>query len=104
MQQNAEGRKKLLKSRKNRYGDLSQILFPAVNPDPFLTWLHRYTSFMYSWWFTLLTLGLFAVMGAITITHWSEIAAIAAIFQFFQQVLGRCGGVLRSGARNYVLA
>src|SRR5712671_1213901 len=73
MQQNAEGRKKLLKSRKNRYGDLSQILFPAVNPDPFLTWLHRCTSFMYSWWFTLLTLGLFAVMGAITITHWSEI-------------------------------
>ncbi len=56
MQQTAEGRKKLLKSRKNRYGDLSQILFPAVNPDPFLTWLHRYTSFIYTWWFTLLTL------------------------------------------------
>jgi len=81
MQQNAEGRKKLLKSRKNRYGDLSQILFPAVNPDPFLTWLHRYTSFMYSWWFTLLTLGLFAVMGAITITHWSEIGRDS--LQFF---------------------
>jgi putative peptide zinc metalloprotease protein len=81
MQQTAEGRKKLLKSRKNRYGDLSQIMFPAVNPDPFLTWLHRYTSFMYSWWFTLLTLGLFAAMAAITVTHWSEIGRDS--LQFF---------------------
>src|SRR5713226_1679954 len=81
MQQTAEGRKKLLKSRKNRYGDLSQILFPAVNPDPFLTWLHRYTSFIYTWWFTLFTLGLFAVMAAITLTHWSEIGRDS--LQFF---------------------
>ena len=41
MQQVAEGRKKLVKSRKSRYGDLSQIAFPAVNPDAFLTWLYR---------------------------------------------------------------
>jgi len=81
MQQTAEGRKKLLKSRKSRYGDLSQILFPAVNPDPFLTWLHRYTSFVYTWWFTSLTLLLFAVMAAITVTHWSEIGRDS--LQFF---------------------
>ncbi len=81
LQQTAEGRKKLLKSRKNRYGDLSQIMFPAVNPDPFLTWLHRYTSFIYTWWFTLFTLGLFAVMAAITLTHWSEIGRDS--LQFF---------------------
>ena len=81
MQQTAEGRKKLLKSRKNRYGDLSQILFPAVNPDPFLTWLHRYTSFIYTWWFTSSRLRLFAVMAAITVTHWSEIGRDS--LQFF---------------------
>jgi putative peptide zinc metalloprotease protein len=81
MQQTAEGRKKLLKSRKNKYGDLSQIMFPAVNPDPFLTWLHRYTSFLYTWWFTLLTLGLFAAMAVITVTHWSEIGRDS--LQFF---------------------
>src|SRR6266853_560283 len=92
MQQTAEGRKKLLKSRKNRYGDLSQILFPAVNPDPFLTWLHRYTSFTYTWWFTLLTLGLFAAMGAITITHWSEIGRDSLqFFNFSNKTWGDVG-------------
>jgi len=92
MQQNAEGRKKLLKSRKNRYGDLSQIMFPAVNPDPFLTWLHRYTSFMYSWWFTLLTLALFAVMTAVTVTHWSEIGHDSLqFFNFSNKTWGDVG-------------
>ena len=92
MQQNAEGRKKLLKSRKNRYGDLSQIMFPAVNPDPFLTWLHCYTSFMYSWWFTLLTLVLFALMGAITATHWSEIGRDSLqFFNFSNKTWGDVG-------------
>ena len=92
MQQNAEDRKKLLKSRKNRYGDLSQIMFPAVNPDPFLTWLYRYTSFMYTWWFTLLTLGLFALMGAITVTHWSEIGRDSLqFFNFSNKTWGDVG-------------
>jgi putative peptide zinc metalloprotease protein len=81
MQQTADERKKLVKSRKSRYGDLSQIMFPAVNPDAFLTWLHRYTRFIYTWWFTILTLLLFAVMAAITITHWSEIGRDS--LQFF---------------------
>jgi putative peptide zinc metalloprotease protein len=92
MQQNAEGRKKLLKSRKSRYGDLSQIMFPAVNPDPFLAWLHRYTSFMYSWWFTLFTIGLFTVMAAITVTHWSEIGRDSLqFFNFSKKTWGDVG-------------
>jgi len=73
MQKSAEERRELLKSRKSKFGDLSQILFPAVNPDPFLTWLYRYTWFIYTWWFTLLTLVVFAFMAGITISHWSEI-------------------------------
>src|SRR5262249_40525679 len=77
----AEERKKLVKSRKRGYGDLSQITFPAVNPDKFLTWLHRYTSFIYTWWFTILTLLLFVIMAAITVTHWSEIGRDS--LQFF---------------------
>src|SRR5262249_24811193 len=81
MQQTAEERKKLVKSRKRGYGDLSQITFPAVNPDKFLTWLHRYTSFIYTWWFTILTLLLFVIMAAITVTHWSEIGRDS--LQFF---------------------
>jgi putative peptide zinc metalloprotease protein len=73
MQKDAQKRKKALKAKKSKYGDLAQITFPAVNPDKFLTWLHSHTSFFYTWWFTLVTLGVFAVMAAITIVFWSEI-------------------------------
>jgi len=72
MQKSSEERRKLLKT-KSRYGDLSEILFPAVNPDRFLTWLHGCTSFIYTKWFTLATLAAFAFSAGITITHWSEI-------------------------------
>jgi len=72
MQKSKEERRKLLKT-KSRYGDLSEILFPAVNPDKFLAWLNQYTSFIYTPWFTLVTLAGFAFSAGITITHWSEI-------------------------------
>ena len=55
MQKTAEERRKLLQ-KKSKYGDLSLILFPAVNPDRFLTWLYKYTAFFYTRWFTLVTL------------------------------------------------
>ena len=71
-QKTAAERRKLVKI-KSRYGDLSQILFPAVNPDKFLTWLHGYTSFIYTPWFTVLTLAAFAFSVGITVTHWAEI-------------------------------
>jgi putative peptide zinc metalloprotease protein len=72
MQKSAEERRKLLK-RKSAYGDMSLILFPGVNPDKFLTWLYRYTSFFYTRWFTLVTLCVLGFVAGITITHWSEI-------------------------------
>jgi putative peptide zinc metalloprotease protein len=73
MQKDALKRRKALKTTKSKYGDLAQITFPAVNPDKFLTWFHRYTSWVYTWWFTGITFGAFAIMGAITIAHWGEI-------------------------------
>jgi putative peptide zinc metalloprotease protein len=73
MQKDALKRRKSLKAKKSKYGDLAQITFPAVNPDKFLTWFHRYTSWVYTWWFTLITLAIFSIMAAITIAHWSEI-------------------------------
>jgi len=72
MRKNSEERRKALKP-KSRYGDLAEILFPAVNPDKFLTWLNKYTGFIYTPWFTLVTLAAFAFSAGITITHWSEI-------------------------------
>ena len=72
MQKSAEERRKLLKG-KSRWGDLATVKFPAVNPDGLLTWLYRRLSFVFTWWFTLLTLLLFAFTIWIFITHWSEI-------------------------------
>jgi putative peptide zinc metalloprotease protein len=72
MQKSADERRRLLKP-KSKYGDLSEVLFPAINPDKFLTWLDHYTGFIYTWWFTLITLAGFAFAAGITFTHWSEI-------------------------------
>jgi putative peptide zinc metalloprotease protein len=73
MQKDADRRRKTLKATKSRWGDLSEITFPAFNPDKFLTWLYNRTHWIYTWWFTALTFVLFAVMIGITVTHWSEI-------------------------------
>jgi len=73
MQKDAEKRRKALKATKSKWGDLAEITFPAFNPDKFLTWLHSYTYWIYTWWFTCITLAFFGVMIGITVTHWSEI-------------------------------
>ncbi len=92
MQQTAEERRKLLKSRKSNFGDLSQITFPAINPDRFLTWLYGYTSFIYTWWFTALTLIVLAIMTGITIAHWPEISRDTLhFFNFSEKTWGDVG-------------
>jgi len=92
MQKDALKRRKALKTRKSKYGDLAQITFPAVNPDKFLTWFHRYTSWVYTWWFTLISLAAFAVMGAITIAHWDEIGRdTLQFFNFSAKTWGDVG-------------
>jgi putative peptide zinc metalloprotease protein len=73
MQKTAEERRKLLKSRKSKFGDLSEIAFPAINPDKFVTWLYNRTRFIYTWWFTALTVVALGIAAAISIVHWNEI-------------------------------
>ncbi len=82
MQKSGEERQKQLKA-KTQQGDLSLYAFPAVNPDKFLTRLHKYTSFIYTWWFTLITLGAFAFTAYITIARWSEIGRDTLEFYTF---------------------
>jgi putative peptide zinc metalloprotease protein len=82
MRKTTDERRKLLKT-KSRYGDLSEILFPAMNPDRFLTWLNKYTAFIYTPWFTAVTLLAFSFSAAITITHWSEIGRDTVEFYNF---------------------
>ena len=54
MQQSAEERRKKLKQQ-DRWADLSDVLFPAFNPDRFLTKFYSYTTWVYSKWVTALT-------------------------------------------------
>ncbi|HET9407030.1 MAG TPA: HlyD family efflux transporter periplasmic adaptor subunit [Candidatus Sulfotelmatobacter sp.] len=80
MQKTAEERRKFFKQKK-KFGDLSLITFPAVNPDRFLDWLHARIGFVYTWWFTLITLGAFGFMCGLFIVHWSEVGRDT--FQFY---------------------
>jgi len=82
MQQSAEERRKKLKQQ-TRWADLSDVLFPAFNPDPFLTKFCRYTKFVYTPWFTALTLSGFAVTAWITITHRDQIGRDTVHFYNF---------------------
>jgi putative peptide zinc metalloprotease protein len=80
MRMKADERRRVLNSKKNRFGDLSEITFPAVDPDAFVTWLYQHTSWIYTWWFTLLTLAVFAITIAISVSHWAEIGRDTAEF------------------------
>ena len=70
--QSKEERRKNLKA-KNRYADPSIIIFPAFNPDRGLNWLYSYTKFIYTQWFTVLTILGFLITIGISVSHWPEI-------------------------------
>jgi putative peptide zinc metalloprotease protein len=53
--------------------DLSLMTFSTWDPDRYLTRLHNRLRFVYSKWFTLLTLGMFSIMLLIFVGGWSEI-------------------------------
>jgi putative peptide zinc metalloprotease protein len=59
---------------KKKTVNLAAMTFSAWDPDAFLTRLHRAVSFIYTKWFTFLTIGLFVVMGAIFVNGWREIS------------------------------
>jgi putative peptide zinc metalloprotease protein len=71
------------KKAKSRYADISLVIFPAFNPDKFLTWLYGYTKFIYTRWFTVLTLAAFAFSIGLTVDHWREIGRDTGAFYSF---------------------
>ncbi|MGB2672495.1 MAG: efflux RND transporter periplasmic adaptor subunit [Candidatus Acidiferrum sp.] len=83
LQSSAERQKKL--RVKSRYADLSMILFPAFNPDKFLTKLYGWTSWIYTPWFTIVTLAAFAFTLGLTIAHWPEIGRDTVQFYNFTE-------------------
>ena len=74
MLQTAEQRRGALKRGKTVWGDLGFIKFPAFNPDNFLVWLDARIQFVFTWWFTLITLAGFACLGTIFVLHWNEVS------------------------------
>ena len=82
MQQTTEERRKKMQGR-SRWADLSMVVFPAFNPDKFLTQLYSHTRFIYTPWFTTLTLMAFALTAGITVTHWREIGRDTGEFYNF---------------------
>jgi len=70
------GGEKLADERRRRSKkkiDLAMMTFSTWDPDEYLTKLYARLSFVYTKWFTFLTLGVFAVMGLIFVSGWSEI-------------------------------
>jgi len=74
MRKSAEERRKLLKQKKTKWGDLSLVMFPAFNPDKVLTWLHERLGFIYTWWFSLLTFATFGFMTWIIVANWTQVS------------------------------
>ena len=84
MQLSREERKKKLK-QKSIWTDLSDVDFPAFNPDRFVTWLHGKTSFIYTPWFTILSVMGVLITAGITIAHWPEIQRDTIDFYTFSK-------------------
>jgi putative peptide zinc metalloprotease protein len=79
-----EERQKRIK-RKGKFADLSHVIFQGWDPDRFLTWAHKRFYFIYTPWFTVLTLGLFAFMTYIWVDRWTEIGRDTILYYTFTQ-------------------
>ena len=73
MQLSREERRKKQEQRKSIWADLSDVDFPAFNPDRFVTWVHSKTRFIYTPWFTIVSVIGVLITAGITIAHWPEI-------------------------------
>lgn len=59
--------------KKSRFSDLARIHFSAWDPDAYLNWLYPRAKFLYSGWFTALTLVAFGFMTYVFMDRWGEI-------------------------------
>ncbi|HXJ90947.1 MAG TPA: efflux RND transporter periplasmic adaptor subunit [Candidatus Binatia bacterium] len=61
--------------RNKKWEDITMITVGHWDPDEYLNWVHSWAKFIYTRWFTVITLAFFAVMASIFVTRWSEIGA-----------------------------
>ena len=83
----ADARHKQIK-RKSKFGDLAQIELTSFDPDDYVTKVHNTLRFVYTRWFTVATLALFAVMVAISLARWGEIWSDSLTYYNFIQKSG----------------
>jgi putative peptide zinc metalloprotease protein len=73
-------------NKKSRWGDLSEITFPAWDPGPYLEWLHQRTRWVFTTGFFLASIALFAAMTAIFVARWDEVGRdTLQYFNFLQK-------------------
>src|SRR5208282_3429526 len=70
MQKLRERRKK---QKKSKAGDMAHFVVADWDVDRWIESAHRYLQFVFTPWFTALTLALFVFMAWIFVTHWSQI-------------------------------
>ena len=75
--------------KKSKFGDLSHIIFKGWDPNKYLDWLYARMYWVYSGWFTALTLMLFAVMIVMWIDRWGEIGHDTLLFYTFTEKTGQ---------------
>jgi putative peptide zinc metalloprotease protein len=63
------------KQKKAKSGDLARIVVAQWDSDRLVDTAHRHLQFIYTPWFTTLTLAFFAFMAYIFFTRWSQIGA-----------------------------
>ena len=89
MQKLRERRKK---TKKARSGDLARVLVAHWDADEPVTRLHEKLRFVFTPWFTTLTLVLFAFMAYVFIDRWSEIGVdTLKYYTFTEKSLGDLG-------------
>lgn len=71
MQKTADERRRM--ETKSRWGDLSMIKFPALNPNRFLVWIYKYLWFLYKPWGVAVCFLALMFMAGIFVTHWNEV-------------------------------
>ncbi len=71
--------------RKSRFSDLSEIPVFSFDPDRFLTAIYPYLRFVYTRWYTLITLLGFAWMAFMLVGHGSEILHDTATYYTFSE-------------------
>jgi putative peptide zinc metalloprotease protein len=71
--------------RKSKWGDIAHMQFSAWDPDQYFSRIYPYTRWVYSGWFTTLTVVLFACMLLLSAANWQQIRLDTVQFYTFTQ-------------------